>query len=742
MWDEICFIFKDGYTRLLLFVIPPIVMAIMCGMFIQGVPSHIPVAVVDYDHSALSRHVLSNIDATRSIHLQALPASEAEANHLMRTNQIFAYLEIPRGAESAILRNSNNRMAIRYNGQFRSQGTTANRGLSSAVSAAIMEASRNLGRGVHSIPSSDSGYLQVMSISNPQNSYERFLEPIAVPVVLGIALSAAVICAFGRCLKSQKAHQEWVSIARYRWVSDIVSRTVPYVMVFFGWHLIYWLWFTQIRGWPILGHAWLLMLGLFLFCVATAAIAVFLLALNRNIPSALGLSTIYTSSALTYSGSTLSIYHASAWTRFWTNALPFTHFYQLQLEQVNLGSDISISLHQCLILGLYIVIPLILAYLLFIANHKKPLPEENTIDTQFKGVVASIKATLLTIVKTSPITSTALASLVLYSVYYPSAYSSQIDIRLPVTVVNLDHSSLSRRFIDNLNSTQSVDVTNIVTSTAEGDQLLRNNQTKAVITINTQFERHIVRGENSGLLVQLSSGYMAMASTIRSTVSGVLAETRSNDSPPSQTAEHVISMPIYNPTVGYETFVMPLVFILILQQTLVFGGAMMVGLRHERGLSRLAPRQFIGTWLALTLVGILSSCFIFGVIYWIKDYPNEGSLFVQLPLILLFAGSVSALALLVGSFANGIYRPIQLFSCTSMAIFYGSGASFPINNMPDIIVLLMKIFPSTIMINGFEMLNSQGATAREMLPVAGNIIILGVLLFALAWWRLVTHPPR
>jgi ABC-2 type transport system permease protein len=52
--------------------------------------------------------------------------------------------------------------------------------------------------------------IQVISISNPQNSYERFLTPIAVPVLLSIVLSSAVICAIGRFFEEGNLCDDWI----------------------------------------------------------------------------------------------------------------------------------------------------------------------------------------------------------------------------------------------------------------------------------------------------------------------------------------------------------------------------------------------------------------------------------------------------------------------------------------------------------------------------------------------------
>ncbi|BEJ36849.1 hypothetical protein OIPHN330_54690 (plasmid) [Citrobacter freundii] len=128
---------------------------------------------------------------------------------------------------------------------------------------------------------------------------------------------------------------------------------------------------------------------------------------------------------------------------------------------------------------------------------------------------------------------------------------------------------------------------------------------------------------------------------------------------------------------------------------------------------------------------------MFGWVYYLQGYPNEGSMFLQVLLIVLFSAAVSSMGMLIGSFLDNINRPMQILSATSMVIFYASGASFPTFNMPEWVVKTMVIFPSSTMISGFTMLNSQGAGIYELAPVIIKISLLAIILFLLAMYRLV-----
>lgn len=99
--NEVNFIFHDRYMKILLFIVPAFLLIFVSAMFSNGVPEKIPVALVDNDHSSLSREIIKNIDASKSIELVETLETVAQAQHLMKSMQIYAFVEIPRGASGA-----------------------------------------------------------------------------------------------------------------------------------------------------------------------------------------------------------------------------------------------------------------------------------------------------------------------------------------------------------------------------------------------------------------------------------------------------------------------------------------------------------------------------------------------------------------------------------------------------------------------------------------------------------------
>ena len=76
--------------------------------------------------------------------------------------------------------------------------------------------------------------------------------------------------------------------------------------------------------------------------------------------------------------------------------------------------------------------------------------------------------------------------------------------------------------------------------------------------------------------------------------------------------------------------------------------------------------------------------------------------------------------------------PFLLFVFTSVPLMFISGISWPKSAIPDYLLWLGKLFPSTFGIDGFVKINNAGATLSEVLPEYVSLWILALVYLCLA----------
>ena len=196
-------------------------------------------------------------------------------------------------------------------------------------------------------------------------------------------------------------------------------------------------------------------------------------------------------------------------------------------------------------------------------------------------------------------------------------------------------------------------------------------------------------------------------------------------------------MPLFNPTGGYASYVVPAAFVLILQQTLLIGAAMLGGVAFESGGSmaqrRAAGRAVLGAGFAhLTH---LSS----GAAAVSRDSAAG--------LRLLDAGTDCRICR--SSPRRSCSRPassarppaawfkhretaVVLFVATTLPQFFLVGVSWPVEAIPPALRLIGRIFPSESAIDGLVRINQMGASLGEVRADWIYLWLLTAVYFVLA----------
>lgn len=736
---------RSGWDLCLLFILPPLAIVVLAATFHAGVFHAIPVAVVDMDHSALSRSIKQHVQATPSLEISATPADLAAAQHLMRSGDVYSVIYIPPGLEARAVRQEDADVVVYFNAALQTVASQAADAAQAAIQIAINThvSRQGIGKSEPAIRLQPPT-IQVSLVGNPEKSLELFLETLTVPLVLNMLLACALVFAFGREFTDRTLH-DWYSDSGGRMLAAMIGKAAPYVLMYWLWCVLWMLYLGAWRGWTIQGVLPLLLTAQLLFFCGTAAISALLVALLRKLDLALSVSCFYTGSGLSFADATLPINGSSWFTQAWTAFLPSTSYVQVQAQQWIMASPVTSSLAPLAILALFVVIPV------GIARWRLRRLAQSEVKTEVlyapptpPTFFASFEQTLRIVARNLPILSMVILAVVLYGFYYPVAYKVQTAIGLPVAVVDLDQSPLSRSFLRNLNATREVDIVAEPASLHAARQLLRSDQVDGVVAVADGLERSVLRGTPGGINAWLKGAYLVRArylgQALRESIQGSVHEVVAPIAATVRGASGsvgAIQRPLYNVTNGYGDYVVPGVATIILQATLLFGVAMFMGLKRSFGERRLTGRALLGTWSAFTLLGSLTSFFFFGFIFWLQDYPRGGNMPALLLCVPLFSAAVTAMGLVIGSFFRRHERGVQILAGTSIPIFFLSGLSWPLFAMPPLLVTAAQLLPSTTAVTLFVQLNSMGASLAEVAPKVVTLAVLVCLFGALAWLRLV-----
>ncbi len=337
--------------------IPCLLLVLMAWLFSGGIPRDLPVAVVDLDHSATSRNLIRSLQASPGLEVAEQATSMMQALSLARALKVYAILVVPDGTHAAIQRADSGTVISYFNATYQVAGQATARDINDAVQAvsanlAVAEVALNQGpQSVRAAPISVSTGV----LFNASRSYEHFLLGLLFPAILHLALCVAVVGAFGRELRDATI-QAWLLNSQARMVPAVLGKIAPYLLLFSVYGFASLLWLAFIRGNGVAGSLYWLMLGQVFMYFAYATIAMLLVAVTRNMASALSMAGLYAGTSLAFSGATFPLLGAPWFTRFWSELLPFTAYLKLQGQQLDMGSAQVVSVWPLLVLLMFIVI--------------------------------------------------------------------------------------------------------------------------------------------------------------------------------------------------------------------------------------------------------------------------------------------------------------------------------------------------------------------------------------------------
>lgn len=324
-----------------------------------------------------------------------------------------------------------------------------------------------------------------------------------------------------------------------------------------------------------------------------------------------------------------------------------------------------------------------------------------------------------------------------YPILYAFIYTNETVREVPVVVVDLSHSSLSRKFLRNVDASADLHIVAYCSDLEEAKEIMRQKGAYGTIYIPEHFSDDIVKGiqtqvqiycDMSGLLY-----YKALLSTCtdvslemnkRIKISRLGNTTDRQDEVGTQPLEYE-NVALFNPQNGFASFLIPAVLILIIQQTLLLGIGLAAGTARENNRFRdLVPlnKRYHGT-----LRIVLSKSLVYFMIYMLMGtyilcaVPRMFSL-IQIPQPdVLFAFLIPYLlaciffAMTASIAIRNRETCMLIFVFTSLPLLFISGISWPRAAVPSFWRYVSWLFPSTFGINGFVRINSMGATLQEIL---------------------------
>lgn len=329
--------------------------------FKAGLPSEIPIGVVDCDNSSTSRNFTRQLDATQLGEVVGYDTF-AKAREDMIRGRITSVVVLPKGLNDDVQSFRQPRITFYINGLYFIGGALAYKDILTMVNmangAVQREAYRSRGYGEAQIM----GMIQPIQIDTHQignafTHYGYYLNNIFLPGILEMIVIIVLIYSLGAELKFGTS-RHLLRTAGNSMRNALAGKLLIWTVLFSALGLIL---VMLLYGWlhyPMAGSLWNMFLAIVLLVMSSEAVAIFILGLLPVPRLALSIGALYSVMGFSLSGFTLPIETMPPCIRGLAEAFPLRHYYLFFVQEGIFGSGFAGWWKEVVHLLLFLFLPL------------------------------------------------------------------------------------------------------------------------------------------------------------------------------------------------------------------------------------------------------------------------------------------------------------------------------------------------------------------------------------------------
>lgn len=347
---------------------------VFCAVFFttlmgEGLPTDMPIGLVDEDNSVTTRSLARNLDAFQNSQIVASYPSVTEARKAMQKGDIYGFYYIPHGTTHEMLMQHAPTVSFYMNGQFFVASSLTYRDMRMMSELFAGAAGRTVLRAKGATDGQIMPYLQPIVIDshpihNPSLNYSVYLSNIVVPGLLGLFVLFVTVFGIGSEIRDDSA-DELMAVASGNGVcgrklsafNALFGKLIAQGLVF---HLVGWAMMFYFYGYlrfPCYCGIPTMMLIVSLFIMASQGLGVLMICSLPSLRMGLSFASLWGVLSFSICGMSFPVIAMPAWVQGLSFLFPLRHYYLLYVNCALDGYAISNAMPYCLILILFAILP-------------------------------------------------------------------------------------------------------------------------------------------------------------------------------------------------------------------------------------------------------------------------------------------------------------------------------------------------------------------------------------------------
>jgi len=308
---ELLILRKNHIYRFCMVLFPLLVIFFFTSLMDDGLPTSMPVGIVDLDNTSTSRALGLKLDGFQMSKVVAHYPSVTEARKAVQRNEIYGFLYIPKGTTEKLLASRQPKISYYYSYTTMVAGSMMMKDLktistlgSAAVGQGTMRAKGLTDEQIQTLIQPIK--MDLHQIANPWSSYNIYLTTVMVPGIIMLFIFLISTYSLGTELKFNSSKQ-WLALTDNNILVAIFGKFLPQMLIWlaiiygYEYYVFYHLHF------PHLGSPWMLVLLGLMQVLASQGFGIFAFGLMPSLRMSMSISSLWAVLSISMAGSAFPI---------------------------------------------------------------------------------------------------------------------------------------------------------------------------------------------------------------------------------------------------------------------------------------------------------------------------------------------------------------------------------------------------------------------------------------------------
>lgn len=329
-----------------------------------GLPTNLPVAVVDMDNTPTSRRLIRQLDAFEQTSVKMQCVSFEEARKEMQKANIYGIFYIPEDFQREVTSGKQPTLSFYTNGAFLVPGSLIFRDMKTLSVLAGGSVGLQIGEAKGYTTQQLMAQIQPIvidthAIGNPWINYSIYLNNAVLPCLLQLLIFIVTVFSIGTEIK-YKTSREWLEMGRGSMTVSLLGKLFPYTVVFTVVGLFICAVLYGYNAFP-LHSGWLpVIVAMFLLVIASQAVGVFMISVLPTVRLGLSFASLFGMLGFSICGLSYPVsamyppFHAVSY------LYPLRHYLLIYIDQALNGRDLAYTWGEYVWLVGFLLLPIIM----------------------------------------------------------------------------------------------------------------------------------------------------------------------------------------------------------------------------------------------------------------------------------------------------------------------------------------------------------------------------------------------